>query len=121
MGGSAVQVEEGEGFQNEAANDTSDGRCALFVPMKHLRRLAHASGLKELATTLRHMRSVDRVEGQYACISAHLDARGEKELCELLLRSVDVVRFCNQGSLGDGAVRLVVDSSVLNTTTQQRS
>lgn len=116
----AAQVEEeeavrgGAGLQDDnEPGTTATGRCAVFIPMKHLRRLAHSSGLKGLATTLRHMRSVDRVNAQYACISAHLDSTGEKDLCELLLKSVDVVRFSRDGELGDAAVRLVVDQAVI--------
>jgi hypothetical protein len=65
----------------------------LFVSMKQLRRLAYRCGKDKLAYQLRTMRCRDQLAGLYECIADHIDDLTEQELCDTIMRCIDIVHI----------------------------
>jgi hypothetical protein len=71
-------------------------RNQLFIGMKELRRLAYRCGMDKLAYQLRSMRCRDKLAGLYECIADHIDEAAEQELCDMIMRCIDIVH-CDNG------------------------
>lgn len=91
-----VLAEEEDKLVSESEHDDQVlPPCSLehFVSMKQLRRLAYRCGLNKLAVLLRSMRSRDKSAGLYECIADNIDENSEQELCDMLMRCIDVVHI----------------------------